>query len=96
LPDDVKLVVNIAKLEAAEQVTFVPKKRTDIEQQLSVTVDSLREIAFIAGDIDVATVPRAFRFGVPALGAFPFALWSRLTARRCRDAPRGLASPRAN
>jgi GntR family transcriptional regulator/MocR family aminotransferase len=34
--------------------------------------------------------PRAFRIGVPAADAFPFELWSRLVARRWRNAPHEL------
>ena len=34
---------------------------------------------------------RAFRAGVPALDAFPYALWAKLTARRWRSADRALA-----
>jgi GntR family transcriptional regulator/MocR family aminotransferase len=35
--------------------------------------------------------PRAFRTGVPALDAFPWALWARLTARRLRTSAPSLA-----
>ncbi|MCC6629762.1 MAG: PLP-dependent aminotransferase family protein [Chloroflexi bacterium] len=36
--------------------------------------------------------PRAFRPGIPALDAFPFALWARLVARRYRRPPASLLS----
>ncbi|MBV9171739.1 MAG: PLP-dependent aminotransferase family protein [Chloroflexi bacterium] len=37
-----------------------------------------------------AGAARAFRAGVPDLEAFPFAVWSRLAARRWRDPPQAL------
>jgi len=47
--------------------------------------------AAAAWGLPAGTTPVAFRFGVPALDAFPFALWSRLTARRWRKATFSLA-----
>ena len=37
-------------------------------------------------------VPRAFRVGLPAIDAFPAALWARLTARRWRRPPAELSA----
>jgi GntR family transcriptional regulator/MocR family aminotransferase len=58
---------------------------------------SRRGAAVVASPLPVPVTPepRAFRAGIPALDAFPRALWARLTARRWRQSwlPLGYCDP---
>ena len=59
------------------------RERSALMRPLSVRGKTLVKTAARWG-FPSNTAPSAFRFGVPALDAFPSAIWARLTARRWR------------
>lgn len=75
LPDDLLYVHTEASpsrsKEEAHDVQLSERHRTIITTPMGGSADE--------------HAPRAFRTGIPALDAFPYAIWSRLVARRWRD-----------